>query len=139
MILATSKLNTKNVKILQKGRVKMFQKTKNFVKTQAKKMEKAVAPMLMVGAAIGLMPTVYADPTGTLDSTLGKIVDMVLSIFRYIGIILALWGVGSLVMAFKNEDADSKSRAIMSLVVGVILMFLKTFVEPILKAAGFSI
>lgn len=52
--------------------------------------------------------------------------DEVFNIFKYIAYILAIWGVGMLIMSFKNEDADSKSRAIMLLVSAVILFSLKT-------------
>lgn len=102
----------------------MFEKAKVFLNKKTEKMEKAVAPMLAVGAAVGLIPTVSADLTA--GDAIKKVVNIVLDIFRYIGIILTLWGIGSLVMAFKNEDADSKSRAIMSLVVGIALITLKT-------------
>lgn len=116
----------------------MFEKAKVFLERKANKMEKAVAPMLAAGAAVGLIPTVSAELTA--GDAIQKVVNIVLDIFRYIGIILTLWGVGSLVMAFKNEDADSKSRAIMSLVVGISLITLKTLfgglIEDLIKEAN---
>lgn len=114
----------------------MFKKAKVFLERKADKMEKAVAPMLAAGAAVGLIPTVSAITAG---DAISKVVNIVLDIFRYIGIILTLWGIGSLVMAFKNEDADSKSRAIMSLVVGIALITLKTLfgslIDDLIKEA----
>ena len=100
----------------------MFKKLRKFAQEKTEKLEQAAAPMLAAGAAIGLVPTVYAADAKT---AVKGIIDMVFQIFQYIGVILALWGVGALVLAFKNEDADSKSRAIMSLVVGVCLVGLK--------------
>lgn len=100
----------------------MFKKVKDFTKEKLDKLQKVAMPAMAAGAAMGLMPTVYADKTAQ-DAITG-IIDIVFTIFKYIGVILALWGVGALVMAFKNEDADSKSRAIMSLVVGVCLVAL---------------
>ena len=99
----------------------MFKKLRKFAQEKTEKLEQATAPMLAAGAAIGLVPTVYAADAKT---AVKGIIDMVFQIFQYIGVILALWGVGALVLAFKNEDADSKSRAIMSLVVGVCLVVL---------------
>lgn len=126
-----------------------------FVREKLENVAKKATPMLVAVAAItGSVLPVYAgniegangagsggggNSTSTLESTLGKVVGVVFDLFRYIGIVLALWGVGSLVMAFKNEDADSKSRAIMSLVVGLVLMFLETVAKPILDAANIPV
>lgn len=102
----------------------MFKKFKNFANEKTEKVIGFLAPVVTIGTTMGLiMPTVYADKAG---EAISAIVDIVFKIFKYIGVILALWGVGSLVMAFKNEDADSKSRAIMSLVVGICLVALDT-------------
>ena len=102
----------------------MFKKFRTFVTNKAEKLENAMAPMLVAGAALGIVPTVYAEEDPAKKAILA-VIDVVYKIFTYIGIILALWGVGSLVMAFKNEDADSKSRAIMCLIVGISLVSLK--------------
>ena len=101
----------------------MFEKTKKIATKMEEKVEKAFAPMVTAAAALGLTPTVYAD--NAADGALIKIINVVFKIFQYIGVVLALWGAGSLIMAFKNEDADSKTRAIMSLVVGISLIALK--------------
>lgn len=120
----------------------MMKKATLCVRKLSKKLKEVLAPICAVGAAMGLMPTVYAAPsttTNNLDKIMGEIVKIVLTIFAYIGVILALWGAGSLVMAFKNEDADSKSRAIMSLVVGVCLICLRFLIKPILDLTGITV
>lgn len=101
----------------------MFTKLKNFMTNKAQKLEKAFAPMLAAGAAMGIMPDVYA--ANAAETAIQSVIKIIFTIFKYIGIVLALWGAGSLIMAFKNEDADSKSRAIMSLVVGISLVALQ--------------
>lgn len=77
-------------------------------------------------------PTAFADET-TTNKIVGSIIDVIVDIFKYIGIILLVWSVGMLILAFKNEDADSKSRAIMLLVVSIVLIGIGAFLEPILK------
>lgn len=62
----------------------------------------------------------------------------VLKIFQYIGALLLVWAIAQLVLAFKNEDADSKSRAMMMLLVAVILCCLKPVVQAVLKAMGLT-
>lgn len=55
----------------------------------------------------------------------GGIAGIILQIFQYIGILLLILGVGQLVLAFKNEDADSKSRTIMLIFSSIALIGLK--------------
>ena len=74
-------------------------------------------------AVLGTTVTAYASGAkGLVTNLLGY----VFAIFKYIGWLLLAWGVGQLVLAFKNEDADSKSRAMMLLVVAIILTSLGT-------------
>ena len=57
-----------------------------------------------------------------IDDMFGNLVGIVCKIFFYIGSILLVWAIGQLILAFKNEDADSKSRAIQVLVVAILAM-----------------
>lgn len=57
---------------------------------------------------------------------INKLISVVCDIFRMIGAILLVWAIGQLVLAFKNEDADSKSRAMLVLVCSILLLSLKT-------------
>ena len=80
---------------------------------------------------------VFATTTGTEDALIKNVLNVIFNIFRYIGILLLAWSIGMLVLAFKNEDADSKSRAIMMIVVSVVLIGIKTVFTG-LNIAGFS-
>lgn len=66
-----------------------------------------------------------ANTTVSADDLVGTILGFIVKIFFYIGVILLLWAIGQLVLAFKNDDADSKSKAAMLLVVSIILMVIK--------------
>lgn len=76
--------------------------------------------------------SLIALPVGAADASdiVAKMIGYVLQIFQYIGFLLLAWGIAQLVLAFKNEDADSKSRAMMVLVTAIIL----TTIKPIIKA-----
>lgn len=67
--------------------------------------------------------------TSTADKAMSTIVNFVFRIFGYIGAVLGVWGIGSLILAFKNEDADAKSRAIMILGAAILLLSLKTVIQ----------
>lgn len=73
--------------------------------------------------------------TTILSKFLGYVVDM----FICVGILLGVWSIAQLALSFKNEDADSKSRAMMMLVVAIILMAIKPLAQMIISASGASI
>ena len=56
-------------------------------------------------------------------------IDIVGLVFSAVGVILAVYSVGQLVLAFKNEDADSKSRASTMLVVAIVLVAFPSIVK----------
>lgn len=71
--------------------------------------------------------------SGDASGIINNIGNKIYEVFKYIGFILTLWGIGQLILAFKNEDADSKSRAIMCIVSGVILFALQSFAEELIN------
>ena len=83
-------------------------------------MEKMYPVLCSTGVVFGTMigNVCYADD---LNTVMKNIKDIVETLFKSIGFVLVLWGAGQLVLAFKNEDSDSKSRAIMSIVAGIAL------------------
>ena len=95
--------------------------------------------LALSAASACIAPTAYAaDPSVDSDKLLSQFVSIVVQLARYIGVILLVWGVVMLVLAFKNEDADSKSRAIMLIAVAVVLVAMSTFLTPIFNAIGFT-
>lgn len=78
-------------------------------------------------ASAALVGTSFAFASGTTAKSLVQgMLGYVFTIFKYIGWLLLAWGIGQLVLAFKNEDADSKSRAMMLIVVAIILTVIGT-------------
>lgn len=65
----------------------------------------------------------------TVKDILSEMISIVGLVFSAVGVILAVYSVGQLVLAFKNEDADSKSRASTMLVVAVILIAFPAIVD----------
>lgn len=92
--------------------------------------------LAMSAAPASIVPTSFA---ATVDehNLVSQILGIVTKIAMYIGIILLAWSIVMLVLAFKNEDADSKSRAIMLIVVSVVLIAIRplfdTIVEPLIN------
>ena len=104
-----------------------FSKAKNKVTNIASRCKREAVALTAVAASA--MPMTVSANGGALMS---KLLEVIVMIFRYIGILLLAWSIGMLVLAFKNEDADSKSRAMMLLVVSIILIG----IEGILNIVG---
>jgi uncharacterized membrane protein HdeD (DUF308 family) len=78
-----------------------------------------------------------ADPTP--DGIIGAILNVIFKIAGYIGILLLVWGIVVLVLAIRNEDADSKSRAVLFIVVAIVLICLGAVFKPVMDAIGITI
>ena len=109
-----------------------------------KKLRNLLVPMMSFApvAAFGVSNASGAAG-GNANDTTGSLVanilnKVVLPIFMWIGIILLAWAIGMLVLAFKNEDADSKSRAIMLIVVSVVLISLRPIMGAVLSSVSTS-
>ena len=118
-----------------------MKKFKNFfkgLKVDAKSMMATLAvalpsaSMLGVSAADSFATNVTADP----DTLFSSVLNIIYRIFRYIGIFLLAWSIGMLVLAFKNEDADSKSRAMMMAVVSIVLVGIPSIIKGVLGLSG---
>lgn len=82
---------------------------------------------------------VFAAPTENgAKNAVGVLTGYVLKIFQYVGVLLLIWAIAQLVLAFKNEDADSKSRAMMMLLVAVLLCVIKPIAQQVINALGLS-
>ncbi len=89
------------------------------------KLNAKAAKIVASSAAVAVMGTTVVAHASA-QKLVTNLLGYVFAIFKYIGWLLLAWGVGQLVLAFKNEDADSKSRAMMLLVVAIILTSLGT-------------
>lgn len=105
----------------------------NLVATKIKASQKITKLVIGACATLGLPITAFASnnetppssSTKTSDDIITTIGDYAFTIFKYIGFVLLIWGTGQFVMAYRNDDSDSKIRAIMCVAVGAILFGLK--------------
>lgn len=73
----------------------------------------------------------FATAAPTVNDLVGKIINIICNIFLIVGIFLTVYAIGQLIMAFKNDDADSKTRASTVLVVGLVLIAIKGIVNAL--------
>ena len=125
-------------------------KVSDFVKQCTSKVSarfKKITTCMATGAMtlnIG-MTKVFADGDGdlgknaTMDGLMSAILNIIFQIFRYVGILLLVWSIAQIVMAFKNDDADSKQKGMMIAVISVVLITLSFVLKPILSSVGVNI
>lgn len=87
-----------------------------------------IATTLILTLAMCGLSFAAVDGADKVQEVLGKMVEIVGMVFQAVGAMLSVYSVGQLVMAFKNEDADSKSRASTMLVVGIVLIAIPTII-----------
>lgn len=101
------------------------------------KKEKILAAAGASAAAImPFVPLALADTSSTASDLISKVLGVICDIFLGIGVLLLAWSVGMLFLAFKNDDADSKSRAMMMMIVSIVLIAFKTILDGVLDSAG---
>ena len=106
----------------------MFNTLKQTIKNKFSEMvnnskyEKYVKILRILSMTIACSLYPVAAYAGTLDTLFGNILGIVCKIFFVVGSVLLLFGLGMLMLSFKNDDADSKQRAIQLIAVSVGLM-----------------
>lgn len=106
----------------------MFASIKSFFKNKINSIKRFIIPTSIMASLASVTPFVFAvTPTEIIKALLNSIFTIAL----YIGILLLVWGVIILVLAIRNEDADSKSRAVLFIVVAIVLICLGALFDPI--------
>ena len=82
-----------------------------------------------VGLSILPCQTAWASWQSDVAGNAASMISIIDTIFQVVGVILTAFAVGQLVLAFKNEDADSKARATTMIVVGLVLIALPTVLK----------
>lgn len=125
-------------------------KMTTFFKDATSKVSSGIKKASMLGTAAvytahANMLNVYAEEVSTIegnskdmDGIMSRILDFIFMIFRYAGILLLVWAIIQIVLAFKNDDADSKQKGMVLAVIAVILITMSFAIKPILKAVGFG-
>ena len=101
-------------------------------KGNAKKVFFRALPFFMFAFFV-FMNSAFADTAYKSDvSKLAKsVVDIVGYIFRVVGIIMAVYAIGTLIQAFQSNNPDAQSRGATTAVVAVILIFIPTIIKSL--------
>lgn len=87
----------------------------------------------LISVICTLSNTVYAD--GDLETqmknAMGAVLGNILTVFKYVGMGLLIAGIVQLILAFKDDNADGKQRAIMLCGISIALILIKPFLTGI--------
>lgn len=89
--------------------------------------------MLIVMTLIMTCIFAFAAPEvpGDLKELLDNMIFYVGLIFQVVGVLLAIYAVGQMIMAFKDENPDAKTKAATLLVVSIILITLPSIIDSL--------
>lgn len=87
--------------------------------------------VMAVGMLMFIVPTYAAISAKTVMT---KLISLMCSMFKYVGVALFVWAVIQFILATKRSDADSKGDAVQTGVCGIALMA----VAAIANAMGLS-
>lgn len=101
-----------------------------FMFNKIKKYIPIALPYLIFALAViagTVAPAKAADDA--LVSVTKELLKYIGRIFKAVGVFICAYSVGQLILAMKNEDADSKSRAATQLAVGAALFIVPTLIN----------
>ena len=89
----------------------------------------------LYSTALVTAPTlcVKLAPSGVnMDALFGSLADIIIKLAFYVGILITVGAIFSLIFAYKDDNAEGQSRAVRLIVVGVMLVGFET----VLRLAG---
>ncbi len=87
---------------------------------------------MMIGSASASSITVDDSGLGTTaDSLMGKIIGILLSITRYVGVALLIYGVYEVFMSFMQNQPEAKTKGIIMALCGVCMISLKSILVAV--------
>ena len=119
----TARLVADGITVTEQAMASVTPKKKAKITNKVMKAYNIIVMAIMTVTMVGMC--FATDPAATV---INNMIDIICKVFKYVGVVLGVYSVGQLVMAFKNEDADSKSRATTMLVVAGILVGIETLV-----------
>ncbi len=118
----------------------MREKLKNF-KTKGFLMLTALSMFLFGGNAVpvlagteegsgtgtaGAGTSVSVNENATMDSVMGNVIGFLLTMTRWVGVALLIYGVYEIVMSFMQNQPEAKTKGIIMAFAGVVLIALKS-------------
>lgn len=116
----------------------MLNKVKNLALTNKATTKKILIAVVVLTLVLCMTAVTFAADIQP-EKVIGDLLNVIFQIVQYAGVILLVWGVVIMVLAIRNEDADSKTRAIMFILSAIVLMCLKPLFRTLFNNLGVGI
>ena len=83
------------------------------------------------GGSFGEDVTIKADGNANASELMGKIIGILLTITRFVGVALVIYGVYEVVMSFMQNQPEAKTKGIVMALAGVVMIGLKSIIKGI--------
>ena len=74
-----------------------------------------------------------------INSTMSSVVELLLTVAMWMGVALAVWGVVEFVMSLTQDMPEKKTKGILLLAGGIILVIVRPIVTSLMTDAGSEI
>lgn len=110
----------------------------NTISLKAREVMSAPFRMLMAAFTALMTSAMLAAPTLCsttiksnidMDTLFGNMANIIIKIAFYVGAIVAISGIFQLVLAYKDDNSDSQTRAVRLIVVGAVLIGFRTILQ----------
>ena len=118
----------------------MLSKVKNFALSNKTTLKRVLLVTVILALIFSMTMITFAAATEVKpEKIIGNLLSIIFQIVQYAGVILLVWGVVIMVLAIRNEDADSKTRAIMFILSAIVLICLKYLFKGLFSSLGLGI
>lgn len=62
----------------------------------------------------------------SIDGTMGKVVGLALTVFRWVGVVLLCFGVYEIVMSFMQNQPEAKTKGVIMCICGIVMIAMKS-------------
>lgn len=89
----------------------------------------AAAPPSTSAGGFGQPVTVDTTSTPDAGDLMGQIIGILLTITRFVGVALLIYGVYEIVMSFMQNQPEAKTKGIIMALAGVVMIALKSIIQ----------
>lgn len=87
------------------------------------------ATSMVEAFAFGDTVTITNNTNVDANDLMGKIIGILLTITRYVGVALLIYGVYEIVMSFMQNQPEAKTKGIIMALAGVVMIGLKSIIQ----------
>jgi hypothetical protein len=81
----------------------------------------SIALLIAMFVLFAAAPAMLSVNAATMDKLMTTVINLISDAAKYVGIVIILWGIFQIILAFRREDSEGISKQITTVVVGGVL------------------